>query len=176
MSLLLPLLKMPESHAAGAPSRRRRTSASQRVQNVCSGADIGKPCCEELEEIKRLREQGGKFGSLVYTMLGELGEFGVRALWYVQFKPIVQNLSSKGLIPTKKFAHAHFTIQLFHAISYVILVYSALFYRFGEVLDNSYRGAQAGAAIAVDFQSEVPEVVTEKWSFHMPSERLKVAS
>ena len=40
-------------------------------------------------------------------------------------------------------------LQLFHAISYVILVYSALFYRFGEVLDNSYGGAQAGAAIAV---------------------------
>ena len=64
---------MPESHAAGAPSRRRRTSASQRVQNVCSGADIGKPCCEELEEIKRLREQGGKFGEFGVHHVGRVG-------------------------------------------------------------------------------------------------------
>ena len=79
----------------------------------------------------------------------------------LQFK----NLSSKGLIPTKSLLMLILLfsiLQLFHAISYVILVYSALFYRFGEVLDNSYGGAQAGAAIAVDFQSEVPEVVTEK--------------
>lgn len=52
--------------------RRRRTSASQRVQNVCSGADIGKPCCEELEEIKRLREQGGKFGEFGVHHVGRV--------------------------------------------------------------------------------------------------------
>ena len=56
--------------------RCRRTSASQRVQNVCSGADIGKPCCEELEEIKQVREQGGKFGEFGVHLFGPVWRLG----------------------------------------------------------------------------------------------------
>lgn len=60
---------------------------------------------------ERTRRQ--RLGSLVYTMLGELGEFGVRALWYVQFKPIVQKTFLSRAHPYKKVCSCSFYYSAF---------------------------------------------------------------